>query len=282
MNISQWFQEFLQQTLDFIPHLIVGIVVLAAAILLAKPASRWVQKKAAARIADPAINRLLLQATYWTVIITGIVVALEQVNFNVTAFIAGLGIAGLTVGFALQDITRNFVAGIILMTRKPFKIGDLITVGSHAGTVLNINTRDTIIKTLDGEVVIIPNINVFNTAIINHTDLPQQRRTVRIGLGYSEDMSRASQIFLDTLNSIDGVLKNPPASVLAEQLDDSTVSLVARFWVDQTKTPALKVHSDVVRAIKETAEKENIDLPHPIQVVKLQGSLDTPAPPNES
>ncbi len=282
MNISQWFQEFLQQTLDFIPHLIVGIIVLALSLWLAKPASRWVEKKAAARITDPAITQLLAKVTQWAIIITGIVVALEQVNFNVTGFVAGLGIVGLTVGFALQDITRNFVAGIILMTRKPFKIRDMITVGSYAGTVLNINTRDTIIKTLDGEVVIIPNINVFNTPIVNHSDLPQQRRTVKIGLGYSEDITKASRIFLETINSVEGVLKNPAASVLAEFLGDSTVSLVARFWVDQTTHSLLSVHSDVVRAIKEIAENEKINLPHPLQVVNLQSSLEKPAPPNES
>jgi small-conductance mechanosensitive channel len=282
LNISQWFQDFLQLTLDFIPHLIVGIIVLAASFLLARPASRWVEKKSTSRIADPAITQLLVNVTQWAVIITGILVALEQVNFNVTGFVAGLGIAGLTIGFALQDITRNFVAGIILMTRKPFKIGDIVTIGSHTGTVLSINTRDTVIKTFDGETVILPNINVFTTAIVNQTDLPQQRRTVRISLGYSEDVSKATQILLEAISDVEGVLKNPPASVLAENLGDSTVSLAVRFWVDQTTHSLLKVHSDVVRAIKETAEKESIDLPHPIQLVKQQGGLDTPAPPNES
>lgn len=281
MNISQWFQDFITQALNFLPHLVVGIVVFAAAILLAKPASRWVEKKAAARITDPAIIQMLAKLTQWVIIITGIVVGLEQVNFNVTGFIAGLGIAGLTIGFALQDITRNFVAGIILMTRKPFKIGDAVRIGSHTGTVMNINTRDTVIKTLDGEVVIIPNISVFNSAIINQAELAQQRRTVKIGLGYAEDISRASQVFLDALNSVDGVLADPPASILAEQLGESTVTLVARFWVDQTKQSVLKVHSDVVQSIKEIAEKEHINLPHAIQFVKLQEGLETSAQPDE-
>ena len=281
MNISQWFQDLLQQALNFLPHLVVGIIVFAAAVLLAKPASRWVEKKAAARIADPAITHLLVKVTLWGIIISGIVVGLEQVNFNVTGFVAGLGIAGLTVGFALQDITRNFVAGIILMTRKPFKIGDTVTIGSHSGAVLSINTRDTVIKTFDGETVILPNINVFTAAIVNQSELPYQRRTVKIRLGYAEDISRASQVFVDTLNSVDGVLANPPATVLVEQLGDSAVSLVARFWVDQTKHSVLKVHSDVVQSIKEIAEKEHIDLAHAIQVVKLQEGLETPALPDE-
>jgi len=282
MNISQWFQEFLQQTLDFIPHLIVGIIVLALSLWLAKPASRWVEKKAAARITDPAITQLLAKVTQWAIIITGIVVALEQVNFNVTGFVAGLGVAGLTVGFALQDITRNFVAGIILMTRKPFRIGDTVTIGSHTGTVLSINTRDTVIKTFDGEMVILPNISVFTAAIVNQSDLPYQRRTIKIGLGYSEDIARASQMFLDAINSVEGVMKDPAASVFAEQLGDSAISLAARFWVDQTTHSLLSVHSDVVRAIKEIAENEKINLPHPLQVVNLQSSLEKPAPPNES
>lgn len=269
MDLSLWFQEFLQQALDFVPKLIVGLVVFAGTLFLAVPASRWAGRAAKKRLDDPALVNLIAKITRWAVIVTGTIIALEQVNFDVTGFVAGLGIAGLTIGFALQDIARNFIAGLILMTRKPFEIGDSVEISGYTGKVININTRDTIIKTFDGELVIIPNMNVFTTAIINNTDMPYRRRTISIGLGYGEDMEKAGQIFLDAMREVEGVLAEPEPTVLAEALGDSAVTLVAHFWVDQTKFDFLKVHSDVLRAIKRTAEREEIVLPYPIQTVRL-------------
>lgn len=269
MVFNQWFQDFLQRTLDFVPHLILGLILFAGSLYLSGPAARWVGRAAKKRLDDPALVNLISKVTRWAVIITGTIVALEQVNFNVTGFVAGLGIVGLTIGFALQDITRNFIAGLILMTRKPFKIGDVVEISGYTGEVKAINTRDTILKTFDGEAVILPNMNVFSTAIINFTDNPHRRRTLRIGLGYSEDMEKASRVFLVALKGVDGVLAEPAPTVLAETLGDATVSLVARFWLDQTRHDLLVVQSSVVRAIKEAAERENINLTHPVQPVQL-------------
>ena len=272
MVISEWFQEFLQRTLDFIPHLVVALIVFIGALYLAAPASRWVRKAGSTRITDPSLVDLLAKLTRWAVILTGIVIALEQVKFNVTGFVAGLGIAGLTIGFALQDITRNFVAGIILMTRKPFKVGDSVEISGYTGTVTSINTRDTLLKTLDGNMVILPNINVFNTAIINHSDLPNVRRTLRVTLGSGEDIRKSVSILLEEVRKVDGVASDPAVSVLAETLEDATITLVVRFWVSQVTHNPLEVHSNVVRAVKEAAEREHIDLARPIPVVKLKGS----------
>lgn len=273
MNIDQWFQEFLQNTLDFIPHLILGLVIFALSLYLSVPASHWVRRAAKKRLDDPSLVDVIVKFTRWAVIITGTVVALEQVNFNVTGFVAGLGIAGLTIGFALQDITKNFIAGIILMTRKPFNLGDSVEISGYSGTVQNINTRDTVIKTFDGELVILPNMNVFSTAIVNSTDIPYQRRIVTIGVGYGEDLEEASRVFLQAIQSVEGVVSDPAPTVLADTLADSEVTMVARFWVDQVNHSLLKVHSDVVKSIKQAAERENIDLPYPIQTVRLEGGV---------
>lgn len=271
MQINQWFQEFLQRMLDFVPHLIVALIVFVAGLYLAAPASRWVRKVTSNRMVDPSLVDVLARVTRWVVIISALVIALEQVNFNVTGFVAGLGIAGLTVGFALQDITRNFVAGIILMTRKPFELGDTVEISGYTGTILNINARDTILKTLDGNVVILPNINVFNTAITNLSNLPHQRRTIRVGLGYGENVQKAAAVIQAAVRQVEGVAADPAPTVLAEELGDATVTLTARFWVNQTTHSPLEVHSQAVRAIKEAAEREQINLPHSVQIVRLAG-----------
>jgi len=271
MDFNQWLQDFLQRSLDFLPHLIFGLIIFGLSLYLSVPASRWAGRVAKKKLEDASLIEVITKITRWAVIITGTIVALEQVNFNVTGFIAGLGIAGLTIGFALQDITRNFIAGLILMTRKPFKVGDTVLISGYTGKVVNINTRDTILKTFDGEVVILPNMNVFSTAITNQSDLPDQRRTVRICVEYDQDIAEASQKILQAVNGVEGVLESPAATVLAEELGSNEVTLVARYWLNQTAHNPLEVHSNVVRAIKETAERENIRLPHPVQLVRLAG-----------
>jgi len=269
MNFNQWFQDFLQRSLDFLPHLIVALIVFAITVLSAGPAARWIARRAGKKITDQATIQLLSLLVRWTVLITGTLVALDQVNFNITGFVAGLGIAGLTVGFALQDITRNFIAGIILLIRKPFNIGDEVEIAGHVGSVFAISTRDTTLKSFDGDAVILPNINVFTAAITNFTTLSDHRRTIRIRLPYEEDFEKATRVFLEAINGVEGVLNDPAATVLADELADAGITLVARFWVNREKYGLLDIHSKVIKAIKETAEKEGIDLPYPIQMVPL-------------
>ncbi len=278
MNLNGTLQELLQDVLRFIPNLITALVTFAASLLLSGFAAQWVRQAVKVKIRDRETLYLLSRLTRWSVLILGTVVALGQVNFDVTGFIAGLGIAGVTVGFALQDIARNFVAGIILLIRQPFDIGDAVEVGGYAGSVLDITTRDTVLKTWDGEMVILPNIDVFTSAITNYSKLPHRRRTVYIGLGYEEDMGQATRVFLDAIRSVEGVLDDPPPSLLAEELGDSTLTLAARFWVNQETHSLFDVHSEVVRAIKEIAQEKEIDLPYPIQTVRLEGALPASAP----
>jgi small conductance mechanosensitive channel len=272
MDWGGTFQELVQDVLRFIPDLIAALVTFAASLFLSGLAARWVRRTAKVRIRDRETRRLLARLARWSVLVLGTVVALGQVNFDVTGFVAGLGVAGVTVGFALQDIARNFVAGIILLIRQPFDIGDAVEVGDYAGSVLDVTTRDTVLKTWDGEMVILPNIDVFTSAITNYSKLPHRRRTVHIGLGYDEDVGQATGAFLDAIRGVQGVLDDPPPSLLAEELGDSALTLAARFWVNQETHSLFEVHSEVVRAIKEIAEKEEIDLPYPVQTVRLEGA----------
>jgi small conductance mechanosensitive channel len=271
MDFSGSFQEFLLEALHFIPRLIAALITFVASLLLSGMAARWAHRAAKVRTSDSETPRLLSRLARWGVLIVGILVALDQVDFDVTTFIAGLGVAGFTMGFALHDIARNFVAGILLLIRQPFKIDDAVEVADYAGTVLDVSIRDTVLKTWNGEKVILPNIDVFTSAIVNYSDLSLRRRTVRIGLGYGEDVGRATRLFLEAMRRVEGVLEDPSPTVHAEELGDSALLLAARFWVNQQTHGLFDVHSAVVRAIKEAAEKEGIELPYPIQTVRLEG-----------
>jgi small-conductance mechanosensitive channel len=271
MELTAPLQAVLEDVLLFIPKLIAALVTFGASLLLSVLAARWVRKAAGSRIDDEGTVILLSRLARWAVIVAGTVLALDQVDFDVTGFVAGLGIAGLTVGFALQDITRNFIAGLILLVRQPFEIGDAVEAAGLSGTVLSVTTRDTVLKSWDGEAVILPNLEVFSNPIINYSTLAHRRRTVRVGLGYGEDVGQASNTFLTAVRTVDGVLEDPASTIHAIDLGDSALSLDVRFWVNQETHGLRDVHSSVVRTIKEVAEKESLDLPYPIQTVRLEG-----------
>ena len=270
MDLGTPLQSILEQALLFIPKLVAALIVFGVSVFLSAVAARWIRRTARTKIDDEETLLLLSRLARWTVIVLGTVLALDQVNFDVTGFVAGLGIAGLTIGFALQDISRNFISGLILLVRQPFDIGDSVKVAGYAGTILEITTRDTVLKNWDGEMVILPNLEVFTNPIVNYSDLPNRRRTIKIGLGYGEDANRATEIFLKAIKDVDGVLMDPAPELLAEGLGDSTLNLAARFWVNQETHSLFAVHSAVVRTIKEVGEQEGIDLPYPIQTVRLE------------
>ncbi len=270
MGFEGTLQYIVEGALHFIPRLAAALVTFVASLFLSGLAAQWVRRTTQSKIDDPETVQLLSRLARWGVMVLGIVLALDQVDFDVTGFLAGLGIAGVTIGFALQDISRNFVAGILLLVRQPFGIDDTVKIADFNGTVLAITTRDTVLKTWDGEMVILPNIDVFNSAITNYSELPERRRTVYIGLGYDEDVSHALGIFDETIQGVEGVLSDPAPTIYAEALGDSALTLAARFWVNQRTHDLFETHSHVVQAIKEVAEREGIDLPYPIQTVRLE------------
>jgi small-conductance mechanosensitive channel len=222
------------------------------------------------KIDNKELNQLIFRITRWVILILGTILALDQVNFDVTGFIAGLGVAGFTIGFALQDIAKDFISGLLLLYRQPFHLGDYVRISDFEGRVKDINVRDTVIETLDGEMVIIPNQDVFENPILNYTDAKFRRRSLSIGLGYEENADFAIDVFLDTINAVPGVEKKPEPSIRVVELGESTLNLLALYWINQEVNDFFEVHSNVVKAIKEAAEKNDINLPYPVHTVFLR------------
>ena len=270
MDIQQAFQNWLTSLVEFLPKLVAGIVIFIITLVASGFIAKWVKKIAKKKISSKEILQLISLLTRWSVVIVGTIFSLSQVDFDVTGFIAGLGVAGFTIGFALQDIAKNFISGMLLLYRQPFSLGDAVTLGDYTGTVKEINVRDTVIETFSGERVIIPNQKVFENPILNYTHTAKRRQSLSIGLGYEENVDNAIEIFLDAIKNVAGVEMEPEPTVRADGLGDSTLMLSALYWIDQTKNDYFGVHSNVITAIKEASERHNINLPYPIQTVRLQ------------
>jgi small-conductance mechanosensitive channel len=264
--------ELLSQAIDFIPRLIVAIVVFLVSLLGAKLAGRAVAR--ATKNADEEITRLLSRLATVATVVVGTIVALDQVNFDVTGFVAGLGLVGFTLGFAFQDIAKNLMAGILILVQQPFEIGEAIEVSGYAGAVTDVDIRATTIKAWDGQQVIIPNADVYTSPIINYSEYPPRRIILAVGLGYEEDLGKAEEVFLEAIRGVQGVLDDPAPAIYCRSLGSSAVEMEAYLWVDQTESSLFEVTSEAVKALKEAAAREGINLPYPIQTVCVRQLID--------
>lgn len=266
--VFQQLLELLIAGVEFIPRLVVAIVVFLVSLVLAKLGGSAVIRLA--ERVDRESRKLLGRLTSIAIIIVGTIVALDQVDFDVTGFVAGLGLVGFTLGFAFQDIAKNFMAGILLLIQQPFEIGDAIEVSGYEGRVTDIEIRATTIRAWDGQEIVVPNAEVYTNPIINYSRYPTRRVVLALGLGYEEDVARAQDVFLNALRSIEDVLHDPAPAVYCRGLGSSTVEMAAYFWIDQTRSSLFEVTSQAVQALKEAAAQEGINLPYPIQTIRLR------------
>jgi small conductance mechanosensitive channel len=260
--------HLLVQAIDFLPRLTVAIVVFLLSLLGAKLAGRGAAR--AAKNADEEIGRLLGRLAALATVVVGTVVALDQVDFDVTGFVAGLGLVGFTLGFAFQDIAKNLMAGILIVIQQPFEIGEAIEVSDYSGTVTDVDIRATTIKTWDGQKVIVPNAQVYTSPITNYSGYAARRITLALGVGYEEDLANAQQVFLEAIQKVPGVLADPEPAIYCKGLGSSAVEMTAYFWIDQTESNMFVVTSEAVKALKVAAAREGINLPYPIQTVRVR------------
>lgn len=271
MSISDLqFQTLLEGIPEFLVRLGTGILILLAAVLISSWLARLASRAVEQRQADDSASETLRRLIRWGVMIIGAVLAIEQVVPNVTSLLAGLGIAGFTIGFALQDVAKNFVAGVLLLVQKPFEIGDTIEVSGFTGIVVDISLRTTDMRELDGRYVIIPNGDVFVSPIVNLSRAPYRRVSVEIGVSYEADPDQVERIALEAIRPIRGMVEDPEPEVVFEALGDSAVQATVRFWAAMSEISYAQAQTDGLKAIKAAVERAGIDLPFPTQSILLE------------
>jgi small-conductance mechanosensitive channel len=193
---------------------------------------------------------------------------------NILSSLATIGAAAtLAIGFALQDVLKNFVAGIFIFTDKPFRIDDWIEFDGNEGIVEDISLRVTRVRTFDNELLTVPNSVLTDGVIKNPVAKEQLRLQFLFGIGYDDDIDKATDIIIEEAESHDGILEDPAPTVRLTELGDSSVGLKSRFWISQPKrSDFVKVRGEYVKSVKERFDEEGIDIPYPNRT--LSGSLD--------
>lgn len=255
-------------TIAFLPKFAIGVVVFLLFWVIGW-AVRMGIRRATASHPTRNVGLVLGRLSQWGLRFLGLLVAVTVMFPSVKPvdLLGLLGIGSVAIGFAFKDILQNFLAGILILLRQPFRIGDQIVFKSFEGTVEGIETRTTVIKTYDGRRVFVPNGEIFTNAVTVNTAYGFRRSEYDVGVGYGDDVQRASRVILDALRGVGGVRDDPPPEALAMELAGSTVNIRARWWTDARQHEVLRVRHEVIAAIKEHLGKAGIDLPFPTQVV---------------
>ena len=262
--------------MEWLPRLAMAAVVFLVAIIVGRLVRSGVRRAAARRREHGSLELAIGRLAMAGVIVVGALVAATVAfpNFTPADLVGALGIGSVAIGFAFKDIFQNFLAGILILFTKPFRVGDQIVFGPYEGEVEEIHTRATFLKTYDGRRVVIPNGELFTNSVIVNTAFPMRRREYDIGIGYGDDVERARNIVLEVLNDTEDVAPDPKADVILVAYGESSVLLRARWWSQSRIADVLIAQDKVLTVAKERLAAAGIDLPYPTRQVLLHDQTE--------
>lgn len=265
-KLESWFETFV----SMLPNMVLAIILFVVFLTLARIIKRLFAKIISRATDDLAIQRLFTQLMYYVVLGLGFFIILEILNLDkaVTSLLAGVGVLGIALGFAFQDIAANFVSGVILAFKKPFNIGDVIEVEGTMGNVERNDFRVTVIRTFQGQEVYIPNKDLLQKKITNYTVTGDRRIDLRIGISYGEDLENARNITIEAVKAVEGVRSDKDLIFDYAAFGDSSINFNLRFWVHfPGEISFLLITNDVIMAIKKAYDQNGITIPFPIRTL---------------
>ena len=256
-EISTVWEKMQKMVNDFIillPNLVLALIVFAIFFFIARAIKRVVRNLTRDRRQARNLGMVLGRLAQGATILTGLFISLSIVipSLKANDLVQLLGISGVAIGFAFRDILQNFLAGILILLTEPFQIDDQIVFKDFEGTVEQIQTRATTIRTYDGRRIVIPNSELFTNSVTVNTAFENRRLQYDVGIGYGDDINEAKRLILEAINHTDGVLENPAADVLVVELADSTVNIRVRWWVQPPRrADVLDLQDRVLTNIKK-------------------------------
>lgn len=270
--VWQVFSQLFARLMAHLPYLILGVIVFVLFLVGARLIKGIMITAGRRTRLDLTLADLLGRLASAFTIILGLFVAAVIIfpTFSPGDLIAGLGITSVAIGFAFKDVLQNFFAGILILWRRPFIVGDEIKVGDYEGTVEEITTRSTRVKTYDGERAVLPNGDVYTSAVLVRTAYKSRRIRLSVGIGYQDSIERARSVIRNVLQKTEGVLHDPAPSVFVAELAPSSVNFNVYFWTNSRQPGVLSVTDKAMTGIKLALDEAGIDIPYPHTVVLNQ------------
>jgi small conductance mechanosensitive channel len=246
-----------------VPRVVAALLVLLLfwlVLRITQPALRAALHRA--HFVDALIDLMVDRLYRATLLTLGLVMAASQFGVNISAALAGIGVAGIAVGFAAQETVANMIAGFLIFWDRPFGIGDFITTQDRYGEVREITLRTTRIRTNENTYIVIPNRQIIGDTLVNHSMYGEMRVNVPLGIAYKERVAEARQVLLEAVAKVEGVMPIPAPDVVAAALGDSSVNLLVRVWIDQAAWER-PVFYRVMEASKAALDEAGIEIPFP-------------------
>ena len=260
-----------------VPYILFAIIVFALFILAARVVSGAINTTGRRTRFDVTLANLLGRLASFVITILGLFVGAVIIfpAFKPGDLVAGLGITSVAIGFAFKDVLQNFFAGILILWRKPFIVGDQLRFKEYEGTVEEITVRSTRLKTFDGERAVIPNGDVYTNAVLVKTAYDKRRVKFLVGIGYLDDIENGRATIRKVLDDTPGVLHDPGPWIYVTELAPSSVNFTVYFWVESEQANVLRVSDAVATGIKYALDEAGIDMPYPHNVVLFHDATGT-------
>ncbi len=278
IELSKIFKDIYLNVSTLLPNIITGIIVIIIFIILGKLFYNIIGKRIQKKWKDSIISNFVSVATKWSLYLLGVIIALNIIGFGgiANSLIAGAGISAIIFGFAFKDIGENFLAGIILALKRPFKIGDIIEVEGYKGNVIDIDLRITHLRNVEGKDIYIPNSSIIKNTLVNYTKDGNLRVNFLIGIAPECDINHTRNLIIDYLNQNKQILKSPQPNVIVQELGEFTVDLQVLFWVDILANKKLpdsylghNIRSKAITEIKKILDENKIEMPSQVLEHKM-------------
>jgi small-conductance mechanosensitive channel len=263
-------QEWLEALIAMLPNFVVAVLVVIGFYFLAQLVKNLTTRLLKKVLDNYEVNKLISNLAYFVVLGIGLFIALSTLELSkaVTSLLAGAGIIGLALGFAFQDIAANFVSGIFLTFRKPFKVGDIIKVQDHLGRVSEIDLRITTITTFQGLDVLVPNKELFQGIVINYTHTKERRVDMAVGVSYGENQRKVKEITIEAIKKLSCLDTSKEVTLFYNEYGDSSINFTVRFYPQSSsQADYLTARSEAIMSIKEAYDDNDIMIPFPIRTL---------------
>ncbi|CDM95240.1 MAG: mechanosensitive ion channel family protein [Limnospira sp. PMC 894.15] len=255
--------------IQVIPALILAIIVLLITRFAANFVRQFLNSTAPRFVRSTSLQVLLIHTGYVLTWAGGVIIAcvIAFPDLRLGDIIGLLGLSSVAIGFAFQDIFKNFLAGILLLLQEPFQIGDQIVVEDYEGTIENISIRSTQMLTYHGERVVIPNSILFTSPVQVKTAESHRRTDLAIGVDYNTPLPMAVETLLNATKTVEGVLSEPEVEVDVVGFGDSSIDLMVRYWTFPERKQVRRVTTQVMIALKQACDEADINIPYPIRTL---------------
>lgn len=265
-KLTSWIEALIK----LLPNIVMAAIILVIGFYIAKFIRKIAIKLIGKVSKNLTLNNLFSSVIY--IIFLGIVIftalSILQLDKAVTSILAGAGILGLALAFAFQDIAANFMSGIFISFRKPIQVGDIVKLQDYMGKIKEVNLRDTVMETFQGQTVIIPNKEVFQNAIENYSYINKRRLDLSVGVSYGDDLEKVKQITIDAVKNIADLSKEDEITVFFNEFGDSSINLSIRMWMNTAEQAVYnEVRSLAIINIKKAYDANDIMIPFPIRTL---------------